>query len=39
MTETIPEFHRPVSLDRVGAHGLDLTLEAIPLNALPWPRA
>jgi uncharacterized metal-binding protein YceD (DUF177 family) len=28
MTETTPEFHRPISLDRVGTHGLDLTLEA-----------
>jgi uncharacterized metal-binding protein YceD (DUF177 family) len=24
----IPEFHRPVSLDRIGSHGLDLTVEA-----------
>lgn len=23
-----PEFHRPVSLDRIGAHGLDITVEA-----------
>jgi uncharacterized metal-binding protein YceD (DUF177 family) len=23
-----PEFHRPVSLDRIGPHGLDLTVEA-----------
>nr|WP_294545364.1 DUF177 domain-containing protein [uncultured Rhodopila sp.] len=23
-----PEFHRPVSLDRIGAHGLDMTVEA-----------
>jgi uncharacterized metal-binding protein YceD (DUF177 family) len=23
-----PEFHHPVSLDRIGAHGLDLTVEA-----------
>jgi len=28
MTVTFPEFHRPISLDRVGTHGLDLTLEA-----------
>jgi uncharacterized metal-binding protein YceD (DUF177 family) len=26
----IPEFHRPVSLDRIGPHGLDLTVEANP---------
>jgi uncharacterized metal-binding protein YceD (DUF177 family) len=26
----IPEFHRPVSLDRIGPHGLDLTVEASP---------
>src|SRR3978361_1160076 len=25
-----PEFHRPVSLDRIGPHGLDLTIEATP---------
>jgi uncharacterized metal-binding protein YceD (DUF177 family) len=25
-----PEFHRPVSLDRIGPHGLDLTVEANP---------
>jgi len=25
-----PEFHRPVSLDRIGPHGLDLTVEATP---------
>ena len=25
-----PEFHRPVSLDRIGPHGLDLTVEAAP---------
>ena len=25
-----PEFHRPVSLDRIGSHGLDLTVEANP---------
>jgi uncharacterized metal-binding protein YceD (DUF177 family) len=24
----IPEFHRPLSLDRIGAHGLDMTVEA-----------
>jgi uncharacterized metal-binding protein YceD (DUF177 family) len=24
----IPEFHRPISLDRIGAQGLDLTLDA-----------
>ena len=24
----IPEFHRPISLDRIGPHGLDLTVEA-----------
>jgi hypothetical protein len=23
-----PEFHRPLSLDRIGPHGLDLTVEA-----------
>jgi uncharacterized metal-binding protein YceD (DUF177 family) len=23
-----PEFHRPVSLDRIGPHGLDLTVDA-----------
>jgi uncharacterized metal-binding protein YceD (DUF177 family) len=26
----IPEFHRPLSLDRIGPHGLDLTVEANP---------
>jgi uncharacterized metal-binding protein YceD (DUF177 family) len=26
----IPEFHRPLSLDRIGAHGLDLTIDATP---------
>ncbi len=26
----IPEFHRPVSLDRIGPQGLDLTVEANP---------
>jgi len=26
----IPEFHRPLSLDGIGAHGLDLTVEASP---------
>ena len=26
----IPEFHRPVALDRIGPHGLDLTVEANP---------
>jgi uncharacterized metal-binding protein YceD (DUF177 family) len=26
----IPEFHRPVSLDRIGTQGLDLTVEATP---------
>jgi uncharacterized metal-binding protein YceD (DUF177 family) len=26
----IPEFHRPWSLDRIGPHGLDLTVEATP---------
>jgi uncharacterized metal-binding protein YceD (DUF177 family) len=26
----IPEFHRPLSLDRIGPHGLDLTVEATP---------
>jgi uncharacterized metal-binding protein YceD (DUF177 family) len=25
-----PEFHRPISLDRIGPHGLDLTIEATP---------
>jgi uncharacterized metal-binding protein YceD (DUF177 family) len=25
-----PEFHRPVSLDRIGAHGLDVTVDATP---------
>lgn len=25
-----PEFHRPLSLDRIGPHGLDLTVEATP---------
>ena len=25
-----PEFHRPLSLDRIGAHGLDTTIEATP---------
>jgi uncharacterized metal-binding protein YceD (DUF177 family) len=25
-----PEFHRPVSLDRIGPHGLDLPVEANP---------
>jgi uncharacterized metal-binding protein YceD (DUF177 family) len=24
----IPEFHRPLSLDRIGPHGLDMTIEA-----------
>jgi uncharacterized metal-binding protein YceD (DUF177 family) len=24
----IPEFHRPLSLDRIGPHGLDLTIDA-----------
>nr|WP_294522407.1 DUF177 domain-containing protein [uncultured Rhodopila sp.] len=24
----IPEFHRPLSLDRIGAHGLDMTVQA-----------
>ena len=33
---TKPEFHRPMSLDRVGAHGLDLTLEANAPNARRW---
>jgi uncharacterized metal-binding protein YceD (DUF177 family) len=27
---TMPEFHRPVSLDRIGPHGLDITVEAGP---------
>jgi uncharacterized metal-binding protein YceD (DUF177 family) len=26
----IPEFHRPLSLDRIGPQGLDLTVEANP---------
>jgi uncharacterized metal-binding protein YceD (DUF177 family) len=26
----IPEFHRPLSLDRIGPQGLDLTIEANP---------
>ena len=26
----IPEFHRPLSLDRIGPHGLDTTVEASP---------
>lgn len=26
----IPEFHRPVSLDRISPHGLDITVEANP---------
>ena len=26
----IPEFHRPLALDRIGPHGLDLTVEANP---------
>jgi uncharacterized metal-binding protein YceD (DUF177 family) len=26
----IPEFHRPLSLDRIGLHGLDLTIDATP---------
>lgn len=26
----IPEFHRPLSLDRIGPQGLDLTIEASP---------
>jgi uncharacterized metal-binding protein YceD (DUF177 family) len=26
----IPEFHRPLSLDRIGPHGLDLTIDATP---------
>jgi uncharacterized metal-binding protein YceD (DUF177 family) len=26
----IPEFHRPLPLDRIGPHGLDLTVEANP---------
>jgi uncharacterized metal-binding protein YceD (DUF177 family) len=25
-----PEFHRPLSLDRIGPHGLDLAVEATP---------
>jgi len=25
-----PEFHRPLSLDRIGPHGVDLTIEATP---------
>ncbi len=25
-----PEFHRPLALDRIGAHGLDLTVDANP---------
>jgi uncharacterized metal-binding protein YceD (DUF177 family) len=25
-----PEFHRPLSLDRIGPHGLDLTIDATP---------
>jgi uncharacterized metal-binding protein YceD (DUF177 family) len=25
-----PEFHRPLALDRIGPHGLDLTVEATP---------
>lgn len=25
-----PEFHRPVSLDRIGPHGLDITVDATP---------
>lgn len=25
-----PEFHRPVSLDRIGSSGLDMTVEATP---------
>lgn len=28
MTE--PEFHRPLALDRIGASGLDMTIEATP---------
>ena len=25
-----PEFYRPLSLDRIGSHGLDMTVEATP---------
>jgi len=25
-----PEFHRPLSLDRIGPKGLDVTVEATP---------
>ena len=25
-----PEFHRPISLDRIGPHGLDITIDATP---------
>ena len=31
-----PEFHRPLSLDRIGPHGLDLTVEANRRNAPRW---
>jgi len=29
-----PEFHRPVSLDRIGPRGLDLTVEATPAECV-----
>ncbi len=29
-----PEFHRPLSLDRIGPHGLDLTVEATQAECL-----
>jgi uncharacterized metal-binding protein YceD (DUF177 family) len=29
-----PEFHRPVSLDRIGPQGLDLTIEATPAECV-----
>jgi uncharacterized metal-binding protein YceD (DUF177 family) len=31
-TNEVGEFHRPVTLDRIGAQGLDVTLEANPLE-------
>jgi uncharacterized metal-binding protein YceD (DUF177 family) len=30
----IPEFHRPLSLDRIGPQGLDLTVEATPAECV-----
>ena len=33
-----PEFHRPLSLDRIGPHGLDTTVDATPAEcAALWP--